>query len=163
MVYPLPMILFLDFDGVLHPVGGKTEPFCHVPMLWRVLRACPSLRVVFSTSWRETYTMDYLVDFATSNGGEDLVDRFIGITPVLPSGDAITRLRECEAWLDENGFADTFWLAVDDDQAEFGSCPQLILTDRHLAIQDHHVDEMIRRFQGALMKTGATLRGEVSR
>ena len=24
------MILFLDFDGVLHPVGGKAEVFCRV-------------------------------------------------------------------------------------------------------------------------------------
>lgn len=143
------MILFLDFDGVLHPVGGKAEMFCRLPLLWRLLRACQEIQVVFSTSWRETYRFDYLVDFATSNGGEDLVQRFIGITPVseLSEDDPVNRLSECEAWLQENGHAQSPWLAIDDKGDWFLGCPNLYLVDQTSGLQDGDVEEIIRRIR----------------
>lgn len=34
------MILFLDFDGVLHPVPSTdTGMFCRAPILWNLMRA----------------------------------------------------------------------------------------------------------------------------
>jgi hypothetical protein len=140
------MILFLDFDGVLHPVGGKAEMFCQLPLLWHLLRACPEVQVVFSTSWRETYRFDYLVDFATSNGGEDLVNRFISSTPVpeLSEDDPFDRLSECVAWLQENGHTTSPWLAIDDHEAWFQGSPNLYLTDKATGLQDSDIEEIIR-------------------
>lgn len=77
------VILFLDFDGVLHPETGKM-PFENTHLLWQILRKAPDVRVVFSTSWRESYSFDELVNFATFGGGESLSHLFVGVTPVVP-------------------------------------------------------------------------------
>lgn len=74
------MILFLDFDGVLHPYplhvdDQHAELLMHTPLLWSLLRRLPELQVVVSSSWRERFNMDYLVDFLTYGGGEELADR----------------------------------------------------------------------------------------
>lgn len=110
------MILFLDFDGVTHP-ETTNDLFCCAPLLWEILRACPHVDVVFSTSWREHYPFDELVGFATSNGGEDLTARFIGATPVIPIDPLADEYRrreiECQQWIDENA-PGRKWLALDD-------------------------------------------------
>lgn len=104
------MILFLDFDGVLHPCDHGGDVFSRVAHLWEILRACPGVRVVFSTSWRESFPLDELVDMATANGGEDLAPRFIGTTgPFLD-----LRQAECLAWLESNGLKGQPWIAIDD-------------------------------------------------
>lgn len=48
------MILFLDFDGVLHPITGST-PFqiASVNALEVVISQFPDLNIVVSSSWRE--------------------------------------------------------------------------------------------------------------
>lgn len=144
------MILFLDFDGVLHPVGGKAEVFCRVSLLWRLLRSCPEAQVVFSTSWREAYPLDYLIDFATSNGGEDLAHRFIGSTPVpeYAEDDPVNRLSECEAWLQENGHTTTPWLAIDDKSEWFSDSPNLYLVDHTMGLQDQDIEKIIFQIRG---------------
>lgn len=78
------MILFLDFDGVMHPDFAREKAlFSATPLLWQVLEACPLVDVVFSTSWREIHPMSELIDFATQGGGEHLAGRFIGSTPSI--------------------------------------------------------------------------------
>jgi hypothetical protein len=48
------MILFLDFDGVLHPAPqpgqGGEERFISLPLLEKVLRALPHVDVVISSA-----------------------------------------------------------------------------------------------------------------
>lgn len=112
------MILFLDFDGVLHPETSDAELFCRLPLFWELLRQCPEVEVVFSTSWREIYPQDELLAFVTSGGGEDLAHRFIGSTPLArkPPYEDDYRLREieCLAWLEGSGLQERPWLALDD-------------------------------------------------
>lgn len=115
------MILFLDFDGVLHPYplhidDQYAELLQHTPLLWTLLRQHPDLRIVVSSSWRERFPVSYLTDFLTYGGGEDLIDRVIGTTPIL---NHVERDRECTAWLKTNGHIDTPWLALDDQPAMF--------------------------------------------
>ena len=105
------MILFLDFDGVLHPEQLGEDEFCRAPILWEVLRECVHVKVVISSSWREIYTLDELVEFVTRGGGEDLANRIIGATPHPEKGQTLFarykfrpksdghRLRECEIHL----------------------------------------------------------------
>lgn len=68
------MILFLDFDGVLHPdfARGKAY-FSAKPLLWQLLDECPQIEVVFSTSWRSDRTVEKLIQLVTHDGGEHLV------------------------------------------------------------------------------------------
>ena len=48
------MILFLDFDGVLHPepCDEDGEPFCNLPALEAILRDFPAVEIVISSMWR---------------------------------------------------------------------------------------------------------------
>lgn len=112
------MILFLDFDGVLHPircVDGIDAPlFSCAPALWEILRACPEVEVVFSTAWRVSYPLCELVKFTTQGGGEDLAHRFLGTTPDLESeGYYGCRNVEIQSWLDDHA-PTAPWLALDD-------------------------------------------------
>lgn len=142
------MILFLDFDGVLHGVMRREPDFCRAPLLWQILRACPSANVVFSTSWREIYRPDELVEFVTRDGGRDLAHRFIGQTPRLHArSDYDPRLMECLNWLQSNGHADSPWLALDDVPQNYNHHPYLYLVDRTTGLTDADVAAIIQRIQ----------------
>lgn len=137
------MILFLDFDGVLHPLPTAGNVFGCVPHLWTILRARPSIEVVFSSSWREVYAPESMLDFVTANGAEDLLDRFIGSNPVLAGAqDICQRESECVAWLHGNGMANRPWLALDDaDQFSDPRC--LYLVDRRTGLTAADVPQIL--------------------
>ena len=46
------MILFLDFDGVLHPQPNDGAQFSNAPRVWELLARHPEVSIVFSTGWR---------------------------------------------------------------------------------------------------------------
>ncbi len=149
------MILFLDFDGVLHPMR-RTEPdFSRVSKLWEILRACPTVDVVFSTSWREIYTPAEMLKFMTENGGEDLLARFVGFNPSVMreagayrTGTYFRREQECKLWLAGNGQPHRYWLAVDDIAEVFSpSCANLYLTDDHQGLTDVDTKKIIALFE----------------
>jgi hypothetical protein len=143
------MILFLDFDGVLHANYIDAQAFSCAEQLWKILRACPDALVVFSTSWRESYKPEELLDFATSGGGEDLASRFIGQTPrIRACSDYEPRGLECKSWLDANGHSETAWLALDDVRHQFhGGHPNLYVVDGSTGLTDADVAAIIQRIQ----------------
>lgn len=132
-------VVFLDFDGVLHPMRGTlqaedVQQFTSVPHLWQLLRTHPGVRVVFSTSWRFHYSLNALRELVTCDGNNDLGCRFIGMTPKLILKEKEEkrgiRQRECEAWLAENGMSAVPWLAIDDFASFFDEgCPNFYLVD----------------------------------
>ena len=108
------MILFLDFDGVLHPHPNEGAQFTCAPRVWELLSRHPEVSIVFSTGWRFEHTLAALRQFATSQGGEHLADRFIDSTPLLRhASDAGGRENDCRAWLAAARHAGP-WLALDD-------------------------------------------------
>lgn len=150
-------ILFLDFDGVLHPKNTDRETvFCRVELLWKILRACPNLEVVFSTSWRELHKFDELLDFVTCGGGEDLAQRFIGVNPsiVLESGANLAgqiyqREDECISWLVTNNQSQRPWLALDDTDCWFvGS--NLYLVNSETGLTDADVLAIVGRINAGI-------------
>ena len=90
----------------------------------------PEVRVVFSTSWREVYRPDEMVEFVTYGGGEDLAHRIIGQTPSLENeGRYGRRDLEIQSWLDANHHIGQ-WLAIDDMPEIFsGGHPNLYVVD----------------------------------
>ena len=141
------MLLFLDFDGVLHPNGcGDEELFCSVELLWLILRACPDVKVVFSTSWREIYKLEDMVKFVTSGGGEDLMVRFIGKIPTFADvGYYPRRDIEIQSWLDANGYCCP-WIAIDDMQELFNDeHPNLYVVDGDYGLTDADVFTIIEK------------------
>jgi DNA-binding transcriptional LysR family regulator len=143
-------IIFLDFDGVLHPEIGDAEPFCCRSLFWAFLRQRPQIDVVFSTSWREFHVQEELVQFVTQGGGEDLVSRFIGSTPLVrklaAEDDYRKRERECLAWLEGNGLGGRPWLALDDVDYWFSSSsPNLHLVDYRTGITPADIAALLDR------------------
>ena len=79
------ILLFLDFDGVLHPQyeGQQQVPdevaFCHLPRFEELLRDFPEVDVVISSAWRKQITLDELKNYFS----EDIRTRIVGATPVV--------------------------------------------------------------------------------
>lgn len=147
------MLIFLDFDGVLHPLPRVGEPFfCRVKLLWQIMRAYPGVQVVFSSSWRNFHVFDELVEFVTSGGGEDLSSRFIGFTPNIKA-ETYRGQRDIEIkyWLDTNKHHGE-WIAIDDmpdlffeEMEEIGEHPNLYVVDCKTGLTDMDVTKLIER------------------
>ncbi len=135
-----PFILFLDFDGVLHPRTSGTCRFA--PLLAEFLRAQPSVQVVISSTWRLQYPLEDLREWFA----RDVQDRFIDVTPELPGG-AASRQREIEQWLRRR--ASVRWAALDDEASLFTpGCPQLVLTESATGLTKATLELLARHVRG---------------
>lgn len=96
------MILFPDFDGVIHPEPYTQESaFRQLPLIESVVREMVSVDIVVSSSWRETHSPDELCVFFAS----DIQPRVVGVTPNMWDPvllQAYIREQECLAWLAVN-------------------------------------------------------------
>ena len=104
------MILFLDIDGVLHPlIPRKDRPaseaalLSYLPRLAGVLFEHPDIRIVISSTWRVTRTLDQLRTLFPL----PLQHRLIGVTPALdearfPGGRGVDRSGRLCSLLDES-------------------------------------------------------------
>lgn len=148
------MILFLDFDGVLHPETVEQENglFCCCTQLWAVLEAVPAVEVVFTTTWRRKRRVEELVHLVTEGGGEHLASRFIGATPEALRNEFSDTYRsrevECLAWLYGNGQPWREWVAVDDIAYWFSfPQPRLVLIDPATGLTAHDADRIVARLR----------------
>lgn len=118
------MLLFMDIDGVLHPVG--THPGNHLTCKprfeqWAARHADP--RFVITSSWRNRYPVAVLQGYFSPEAGS----RVIGATPRFYGVTMHRRYREILAWLAKNDAMKEHWLALDDSAADFPpGCPQLV-------------------------------------
>ncbi len=128
------MILFLDFDGILHPAINYTAErlMRNLPLLEDVLRGRPHVDVVISSTWRETRTLSELQVLFSP----DIAPRIIGTTPQWrdiqdeASFGTYVRQAEIEAWLRGAGRPWEQWLAVDDQAHLFRPfCKNLLVTN----------------------------------
>ena len=149
------MILFLDFDGVLHPEGeghilnGGTD-FCFLPRLEALLREFPHVRIVISSSWREQLRYETLVKPVSC----DIRARILGATP--HSGFGLPppyRRREGEilAWLQLHNATDDPWVALDDAYWQFDRCKDhLVACGSLTGFAEEATADLRRRFDRAL-------------
>jgi hypothetical protein len=147
------MIIFLDFDGVLHPffpmpelMDEENQYFSRTPQLWKILHAIPAAQVVFSTSWRDSHDFDNMLDFVTRDGGENLAHRFLGNTPNLEAeGHYGRRDLEIKRWLTANAHTGA-WLAIDDMAELFaGGHPNLYLVNGDCGLTDADAEKIIEK------------------
>jgi hypothetical protein len=70
--------LFLDFDGILHPVNCAGDGlFCRLRLLEDWMRQRPRVKVVVRSSWRETHDPARVA----AHFSPDLRERVVGVTP----------------------------------------------------------------------------------
>jgi hypothetical protein len=142
------MILFLDFDGVLHPFSRPTGPLVLVPRLERVLRDYPDVQVVISSAWRGVHTLHELRSFFSA----DIAARIIGVTPLLGIPDD-TGIREMEirAWLCAADREGEQWVALDDIPWFFSpNCANLVWVDGETGFNSYAERELRKRFRAEI-------------
>ena len=135
------MILFLDFDGVLHPMNRATGVFSLLPHFEQVMRDYPGVDIVVSSTWREAYSIEELRSVFSENFRSRLVD----VTPIVTStGKPHVREIEILSWLRETGREYEAWLALDDSEWLFSpNCKKLILVDADIGF-DKHTEKVLR-------------------
>lgn len=130
-------ILFVDFDGVLHPeFCHESQHFMHRDAFETVMRQLPTVDLVVSSTWRLQRTLQELKALFSGYIGA----RVVGATPLYTQLEDIPdslvgyeREAECVAWLRQNGRATQDWLALDDRSWNFRPF------HRHVFLVDGHV------------------------
>lgn len=140
-------LLYLDFDGVLHPMlvlrtrkGPQLGPglqqhrlFEHVQRLDAALMPFPEIQIVLSTSWVKVYGFDR----ARSLLGP-LQSRVVGATfhSRMPRAEFEAMSRGLQIYADVLRRKPSSWLALDDDYQDWPAwCrDRLVLTDSQLGL-----------------------------
>lgn len=116
-------LLFLDFDGVLHPTttNHSSEFFSKNQLLEETL-LFGKCEVVISSSWRFHYSLELLLKNLPLN----LSQIVTGITGNPHIGN-YSRYNEILNYLREKDLVDVDWMSLDDSYYEFPpNCPNLI-------------------------------------
>lgn len=128
------VLLFLDFDGVLHhffPQPGvddaQNRHFAFLGAFEDAVRRCPcEIEIVIASTWRRVHDLAALRALFSP----DIAERIVGVTPQLGSGNGPgARLAEVRAWLERQGRQGDPWVAIDD-------FPELYQADDPVAIVD---------------------------
>lgn len=133
------MILFLDFDGVLHPdsaylvkgrptLKGDGALFMWAPLLVDVLADCPKVQIVLSTSWARELSFSrarrWLPDpirarVIGSTWHSAMKFQADGFRLAQTWWDAATRYEQIKRYANRAGLVD--WVAVDDQPEGWGA------------------------------------------
>ena len=134
-------VLFLDFDGVLHPsLASEESYFCRMPLLETALRDLEA-DIVVSSSWRFHREWTLLLECFPPT----LRAHVRGHT-----GEAVTgshaRWHEIRAYREKHALLD--WRALDDSAFEFPrNCAELILCNGAIGMEEVQVG-LIRKWLG---------------
>jgi len=139
-------IVFIDFDGVLHPVDylgfeevegelvfSKDSRFCWVGILWQLIKDRPCDLVVHS-SWRHSNSLAEIRSMFPT----ELRMRIVGTTK---GEDRYQSILDYLAESKPKGY-----VILDDTREEFPSnCPELILCDSKQGIGNSSVQDKLLR------------------
>ena len=149
-------ILFLDFDGVLHPFNVRFNEdlelalecddkslslFCWAPILESILDDVDPeshIKIVLSTTWAHRYGWEVAACRLTPALQSRVVGGTIGYN--RPRGLQIQK------YVEEINIADHEWLAIDDDDYLWPTqlLDQLIKTDENLGLLEKSTQQLLR-------------------
>lgn len=142
-------ILFLDFDGVLHPDGIAL--FSQLPVFETYIQKMPRIEIVISSTWREDHSIEKLRGYFS----HFVQSRITGVTPSLEDGyDCGGRQREIHAYLDSAGLniENCTWIAIDDMALFFeNGYPHLLLTDSSKGFTEADGDALLEWYARAVV------------
>ncbi|NVO08307.1 MAG: hypothetical protein HXX19_21255 [Rhodoferax sp.] len=139
-------VLFLDFDGVLHPEScAERDLFCYLPNFGAALQQVDGLQrlpIVISSLWRHHCTLQQIRAYFP----QDLARQIVGVTPYMTDAQAAAvqdwapfggeqsrschRQREVAMWMGAHA-PQGHWLAIDDRAAYFHkNTPHLFLVPK---------------------------------
>lgn len=131
-------LVFLDFDGVVHPLTGAETflPRC-VDNVNEIVAALDA-HIVLSTAWRGPDWFRYNNLFR---------GRVIGWTPfIYDLSMQYLRYREIRAFLEEQGWKAVPWLALDDVPEMFPPDAPLYAVDGEIGLTPKDRDRVLERF-----------------
>ncbi|PQA75956.1 HAD domain-containing protein [Rhodoferax sp. TS-BS-61-7] len=146
-------ILFLDFDGVMHPeFCHESKHFVHRDTFEAVVRAASHVELVISSTWRNSRPLDELRALFTA----DVAARIIGATPLYAQLEEVpdtlvgyAREAECRHWLQQHGRAAQEWLAVDDRSWNFRPFnPHVFLVNGEVGLDAGTAEKLAARIHG---------------
>lgn len=119
-----PLVIFLDFDGVLHPYFcEKEDKFKYNKNLSFVLNMLSkdyNVKIVISSSWKNRHQLDEIKALFPN----DIASLIDSATPNLEVMDG-SRLKEAFQWMEQNNY-DGAWIALDDDHYAWNKHENLI-------------------------------------
>ena len=167
------MVLFLDFDGVLHPdaaylvkgrptLKGEGHLFMWAPLLVDVLSNSTDVQIVLSTSWARELSYSRACGWLP----QELRTRVIGATWHSAMSFKREGFRSLSTWWDEATryqqikryvarAALTEWLAIDDQPEGWGAddLDKLVKTDSDTGLSDPAILAVLVERLDALRKT----------
>jgi hypothetical protein len=154
------VILFLDFDGVLHPeTPSSRHPLLNqLPPLEGVLREFPKVDVVISSTWRLKWPDPHVATIELrKHFAPDIAPRVVGVTPhhlhldskLAPDGLYVYhRHWEIVTWLRTQRPLGTPWVALDDRAYSFKPfLKNLMEIDPTTGLTVEDLQELRRRFK----------------
>ncbi len=160
------LLLYLDFDGVLHHENVLWHPkrgaylvaaveyrlFQHAPLLEQLLAPYPGIRIVLSTSWARVYGCSA----AAKRLPPMLRNRVIGATfhSRMHESEFLSQSRGMQIWADVVRRKPWDWLALDDDILDWPPWCQnkLVTTHNTEGISDpgvtQHIEQRLREMAG---------------
>nr|WP_315428145.1 HAD domain-containing protein [uncultured Albidiferax sp.] len=150
------MILFLDYDGVLHPdsaylvngrptLKGEGQLFMWAPLLVDVAADFPDLQVVLSTSWARELSFSRARDWLPlalrgcvigATWHSAMAAPLAGFRMQLTWWDQATRYQQIKRYAGRAGLAN--WVAIDDQPEGWAEADQskLVRTDGSTGLSD---------------------------
>lgn len=135
-------VLFLDFDGVLHPTSHGTALFSQVDLLEQALEneAC---QIVISSSWRFHVEIEDIKKYFSRS----IRDQILGVTGEAYIG-SYARFHEINYYAETHGIED--WRALDDAFWEFPKdCGNLIRCNPNTGITEIEI-KYLRNWLGSI-------------
>lgn len=132
-------LIFLDFDGVLHPLKANEHERFRPEAIYSVNRILDALdaKIVLSTAWR--------MDSGIERFNAWFKHRIIGSTPIheLDLTAQHSRFKEVMNFLSDENWLHVPWIAIDDKRTHYPESSPAFITDAKVGMTSNDADTII--------------------
>ena len=131
--------LFLDFDGVLHPVSAQGRYFRpeNIKSLEQAIFEL-NPRIVISSTWRFDKSLEEIKELL----GDTIGSCVVGMTPEFEDPFVHhPRHLEVEMYIEKNDISNMPWVAIDDTSAFYKEGAPLLVTDSRTGFTQNDIEK----------------------